>query len=87
MAKDRGHLSVVRTDEEDHAAKTQALQQIGARVPWQQQRVYDWTSAAATDLFDAMNACVAEGMMPLDIEDLLDMPGLRHAYMEWLGQR
>jgi hypothetical protein len=87
MAKDRSHLSVVRTTEEDHAAKTQALQQISARVPSRMQRVYDWSSDQAEALFVSMNRCVMEGMMPLEIEDLLDMPGLRVAYMDWLGRQ
>jgi hypothetical protein len=87
MARARGHLSVVRTDEEDHAAKTQALKQIGARVPSKMERRFDWESAAADALFDSMNPCVADGMIVADIEDMLDMPGLRRAYLDWLGRQ
>jgi hypothetical protein len=78
---------VVRSHEEDHAAKTQALQQIGNRVPSKMERVYDWNSLAAQTLFDSMNTCVAEGMLVSAIEDALDMPGLGVAYMAWLGRQ
>jgi hypothetical protein len=87
MVRQRGHLSVVRSHEEEHAAKTQALQQIGNRVPSTMERVYDWDSLAAATLFSAMNTCVAEGMLVNDVEDALDMPGLSAAYMQWLGRQ
>lgn len=87
MARQR-HLSVVRTEEEDRAAKTQALRQIGERVPSQMRRVYDWHSKAADDLFTAMNYYVADQTLtPQEIEDMLDMPDLTHAYLGWLGRQ
>lgn len=76
---------MVRTEEEDHAAKSQALRQISERVPHKMERNYDWTGEPARVLFDAVNTCVLEGMLVADIEDMLDMPGLHRAYLAWLG--
>lgn len=87
MAEHR-HLRVVRTPEEEHGAKTAALQQIAGRVPSQMRRVHDWDSEAAHDLFEAMNHYVANQEMEVgEIENALDMEGLRDAYLDWLGRQ
>lgn len=85
---DRKHLSVVRTPEEDNVATEAALRQIASRVPSRLQRVYDWTSPEADALFESLNTPVAEGRVLMnDMEDMLDMPGLVVAYLNWVGRQ
>lgn len=86
MARPR-HLSVARTPEEEHAAKTAALRQIGDRVPTRMAKTYDWDSPNAVTLFESMNPYVADGMSVRDIESLLDMDGLAEAFYDWLAAR
>lgn len=79
------HLKVVHSAARQHAETIAALKAMADRVPREMRRVYDWEGTWALDLFHAINDHVSEGMRPADIEEELDMPGLRDAYMDWLG--
>lgn len=81
MAEERRHLSVVRTENENDE-----LRRLSMDVPTRLQRVYDWDSARARDLFSAINRIVARGGYTAGyFEDMLDMDGLAEEYLKWLA--
>lgn len=81
---DRRHLSVVRSPEEEHAAKSQVLREIAGRVPHRMEKSYAWDSEQADNLFHAINQFVANGMTLPEIEQIADLPDVIEAYLNWL---
>lgn len=86
MARARGHLRVVATDHDNRTAMAAAIKQIAERVPTLSG--YNWKSPEAEALFEAINPYISDGTITMRwVQDVLDMPGMHYAYLEWLQGR
>jgi hypothetical protein len=84
---DRRHLSVVRTPEEEHAAKVKVLRDCASRVPSRMERTYDWRGDDGESLMHAIHHFITAGMSIDEIEQVVDMEGLRSEFLNWLERQ
>lgn len=87
MARQRRHLSVVQTEQDERTAMAAAIRQIAERVPIEPTPV--WRSLGGGAFFEAINPYIADGRLTLDeLEGFLDgvvsCAGMRDAYYSWL---